>query len=109
MLAETLIRSPAHESASKCTTGSLKLDPVDGDKWVAAGPTVGELADGETPDPDRQRAAGDRVSSVGEIDPEELSAEGLFHHAAAARIVTLWVVTPTMAVVGSYALFSLLT
>jgi len=37
-----------------------------------------------------------------------LSAEGLFHHAAAARVVTLWVITPVMSLVGSYALFSLL-
>ena len=70
---------------------------------------MGELAEGKILGPDRQHVSGDGVSSVGEVDPEELSSEGLFHHAAAARIVTLWVITPTMSVVGSYALFSLLT
>jgi PiT family inorganic phosphate transporter len=107
-LVEIATRSPGHEAAPKFTTGALKLHPVEGDKGVAAGPTVTELAEGETPHPDRQHGSGDGVSSVGEIDPEELSAEGLFHHAAAVRIVTLWVITPTMAVVGSYGLFSLL-
>lgn len=107
-LAEIAKQSPADEPAPKFTTGALKLPPVEGDKGVAASPTVGELAEGEIPGPDRQHASGDRVSSIGEKDPEELSAESLFDPAAAARIVALWVITPTMAVVGSYALFSLL-
>lgn len=107
-LAEIAKQSPADEPAPKFTTGALKLPPVEGDTGVAASPTVGELAEGEIPGPDRQHASGDRVSSIGEKDPEELSAESLFDPAAAARIVALWVITPTMAVVGSYALFSLL-
>ncbi len=107
-LAEIVIRSPADELAPKFTTGALKLPPFEDDTGVAASPTVGELAEGETHGPDRQYASEDGVSSVGEVDPEELSAEGLFHHAAAARIVTLWVITPTMSVVGSYVLFSFL-
>ncbi|WP_324666191.1 inorganic phosphate transporter [Haloarcula sediminis] len=107
-LAEIVTRSPGDESAPQFTTGALKLHPVEGKKGVAAGPTVGELAEGETPHPDRQHASRDGVSSVGEVDPKELSAEGLFHHAAAARVVTLWVITPILSLVGSYALFSLL-
>jgi phosphate/sulfate permease len=106
-LVEIVTQSPADEPAPKFTTGALKLPPVESDREITAGPTVGELADDEIPGPERRRAPGDRVASVGEIDPEELSAESLFHHAAAARIVTLWVVTPTMAVVGSYGVFSL--
>ncbi|MGQ4556858.1 inorganic phosphate transporter [Halobellus sp. GM3] len=107
-LAEIVTQSPADESAPTFTTGALKLPPVEGNKGVAAGPTVGELAEGESPHPDRQHASEDRVSSIGEKDPEELSAESLFDPAATARIVALWVITPTMAVVGSYGLFSLL-
>ena len=105
-LAEIVTQSPADESAPTFTTGALKLPPVEGNKGVAAGPTVGELAEGESPHPDRQHASEDRVSSIGEKDPEELSAESLFDPAATARIVALWVITPTMAVVGSYGLFS---
>jgi PiT family inorganic phosphate transporter len=48
------------------------------------------------------------VSPIGEKDPEELSAEGLFHHAAAARVVTLWMITPVLSLVRSYGVFSLL-
>ncbi|WP_050047817.1 inorganic phosphate transporter [Halanaeroarchaeum sulfurireducens] len=107
-LAEIAKQSPADEPAPQFTTGALKLPPVEGDEGVAASPTVGELAEGEIPGPDRQHASGDHVSSIGEKDPEELSAESLFDPAAAARIVTLWAITPTMAVVGSYGLFSLL-
>ena len=107
-LAEIVTRSPADASAPQFTTGALKVHPVEGKKEVAAGPTVGELAEGETPHPDRQHASRDGVSSAGERDPKELSVEGLFHRAAAARVVTLWVITPILSLVGSYALFSLL-
>jgi len=107
-LAEIVTRSPADASAPQFTTGALKVHPVEGKKEVAAGPTVGELAEGETPHPDRQHASRDGVSSAGERDPKELSVEGLFHRAAAARVVTLWMITPILSLVGSYALFSLL-
>ena len=69
---------------------------------------MAELADSETPHPDRQHPSGDSVSPIGEKDPEELSAEGLFHHAAAARVVTLWMITPVLSLVRSYGVFSLL-
>jgi phosphate/sulfate permease len=107
-LTEIVTQSPADGPAPKFTTGALKLPPFEGERGDTASPTVGELAEGEIPGPDRQHASGDGVSSAGEVDPEELSADGLFHHAAAARIMTFWVVTPTIAVVGSYSLFSLL-
>lgn len=107
-LTEIVTRSPADASAPQFTTGALKVHPVEGKKEVAAGPTVGELAEGETPHPDRQHASRDGVSSAGERDPKELSVEGLFHRAAAARVVTLWMITPILSLVGSYALFSLL-
>jgi PiT family inorganic phosphate transporter len=107
-LAEIAKQSPSDESAPEFTTGALNLPPVEDDEGVTANPTVGELAEDEIPSPERQQASKDRVSGIGEKDTEELSAESLFHPSAAARIVTLWVVTPTMAVVGSYVLFSFL-
>ena len=107
-LAEIITQSPADESASKFTTGALKLHPIEGKKEVTAGPTVGELAEGKAPHPDRQHVTGDGVSGIGEKDPNELSAESLFHPAVAARVVTLWVITPIMSFVGAYALFLLL-
>ncbi|MFB6153111.1 MAG: anion permease [Halodesulfurarchaeum sp.] len=107
-LAEIATPSPPEEPGPKVTTGALKTPPVEDDEGVAASPTVGELADGAVPDPDKQQASSDRVPSVGEEAPEELSAESLFDPAATARIVALWVITPTIAVVGAYALFTLL-
>ena len=69
-------------------------------------PTVGELADDETPDPDIQQVPPERVSQVGEKDAEESSADSLFDSTAAARIVALWVITPSVSVLGAYLLFS---
>ena len=48
------------------------------------------------------------VPSIGEEDIEELTAERLFDPAATSRIVVLWILTPTISVVGSYLLFRLL-
>jgi phosphate/sulfate permease len=48
------------------------------------------------------------VPQVGEEPPDELSAESLFDPAATARIVALWVITPTISVLGAYLLFSVL-
>lgn len=74
----------------------------------AASPTVGDIAAGEAPDTETQQIATGEVPEVGERPSEELSAERLFDPAATARIVTLWVATPVMSVVGAFVLFSLL-
>ncbi|AZH24715.1 inorganic phosphate transporter [Haloplanus aerogenes] len=107
-LAEIATPSPGGESGPVLTTGALKAPPAESAPDVAASPTVGDLAEGETPDPDTQQASLNRVPRVGEEEPEELSAESLFDPAATARIVALWVITPTISVVGAYLLFSLL-
>ena len=107
-LAEIATPTPAGESGPEVTTGALTAPPIEGAADAAGSPTVGELAEGERPDPDTQQASPDRVSRVGEENPEELSAESLFDPAATARIVALWVITPTISVVGAYLLFSLL-
>ncbi|GAB6861349.1 anion permease [Haloplanus litoreus] len=107
-LAEIATPSPPGEPGLGVTTGALTAPPTEGAADVAASPTVGELAEGETPEPDTLQASPDRVPRVGEENPEELSAESLFDPAATARIVALWVITPTISVVGAYLLFSLL-
>ena len=107
-LAEIAMPSPVGEAIPSVSTGALKARPTDEDAGVVASPTVGELAEGETPDPDDQQVTPDHVPRVGEEDPEELSAESLFDPAATARIVALWVITPTISVLGAYLLFSLL-
>jgi PiT family inorganic phosphate transporter len=96
------------------STGALKApptgvdDPDDSDAPDApAGPTVGDLAEGETPDPDEQASPED-VPDIGEEQPAKLPAESLFDSGATARIVFLWVLTPTLSLVGAYLLFSLI-
>ncbi|WP_254536444.1 inorganic phosphate transporter [Halomarina litorea] len=45
------------------------------------------------------------VPSIGEEDPAALTAGDLFDPAATARVVVLWVVTPTVAAVAAYLVF----
>ncbi|MFB6112783.1 MAG: anion permease [Halodesulfurarchaeum sp.] len=106
-LAEIATPSPADEPGPAVTTGALRAPPAEGGDDVASSPTVGELAEGETPDPDIQQVSAISVPRVGEEDPEELSAESLFDPATTARIVAFWLITPTISVLGAYALFSL--
>ena len=84
------------------STGALSTTPSTGSGTGAAGPTVGELADGAVPEDDSEAG----VARIGEERPEELSAESLFDPAATARIVSLWVITPSLSVTGAYLLFS---
>ena len=93
---------------TEMTTGALAASPTDEDDDTPASPTVGELAEDETPDPDEQVADGG-VAPIGEEEPDELSAESLFDPAATARIVSLWVITPTVSLVGAYLVFLLVT
>ncbi|MFB6227096.1 MAG: anion permease [Halobacteriales archaeon] len=105
-LVEIATPTPGDDPVLTATTGALTATPTEDAADAAASPTVGELAEGETPDPDTQRVPPERVPRVGEKDAEELSAESLFDSTAAARIVALWVATPTVSVLGAYLLFS---
>ncbi|WP_135533874.1 inorganic phosphate transporter [Halostella pelagica] len=94
------------EPGPNLTTRALATSSAEDDK--PGGPTVGELASGEAPDPADQRDDAPSVPPIGEEDIEELTAESLFDPAATSRIVILWILTPTLSVVGSYLLFALL-
>ncbi|ESS08622.1 MAG: phosphate/sulfate permease [uncultured archaeon A07HN63] len=103
--------STADDPGPSVATGALKASPTDGDaggETPAASPTVGELAEDEQPAPDAQHATDASVPRVGEEDPDELSAESLFDPTATARIVALWIITPTISVIGAFLLFSLI-
>ncbi len=99
---------PSEKESPGLTTGALKATPATDADETTASPTVGELAEGEVPNPDAQVPDGG-VSRIGQEEPVELSAESLFDSSATARIVVLWVLTPTLSVVGSYVLFSFIT
>jgi len=109
-LREIATPSPDDTAPPSVATGALTTSPTDGGDGdtPASSPTVGELADGEQPPADAQQAATATVPRVGEEDESELSAESLFDPAATVRIVALWVITPTISVVGAFLLFSLL-
>ena len=90
----------------KLTTGALAAPSTEEKGPVA--PTVGDLASGKTPDTAEQHSGSPSVPSIGEEDIEELTAESLFDPAATSRIVILWILTPSLSVVGSYLLFAFL-
>ncbi|WP_256687067.1 inorganic phosphate transporter [Halococcus qingdaonensis] len=74
-----------------------------------AGPTVGDLATAEAPTGSSPVAApSGKVPKIGEEAPEELPTDDLFDAAATGRIVTMWLLTPTVSALGSYLVFSLL-
>jgi len=93
---------------SEARDGSDAVDAADG---PAQGPTVGDLAAGETPTEARSHGRADDapaepVPEIGTEDPEELAAADLFDRAATGRIVTMWLLTPTISAVGSYLVFA---
>jgi phosphate/sulfate permease len=101
------IANPATQATQpELSTGALKAPPTDEADDATASPTVGELAEGDAPDPEKQVPDGG-VPGIGEEPAQELSAESLFDPVATARIVVLWVLTPTLSVAGAYLLFSL--
>jgi PiT family inorganic phosphate transporter len=107
-IVEIVTPSPLGEPSLEATTGALTAPPTEDAADAAGSPTVGELAEGHTPDPDTQKVSTDRVPRAGHERFEELPVKSLFDPTAAARIVALWVITPTISVIGAYLLFSFL-
>lgn len=101
-----IVTPTAEKPAPAVTTGGLTAAATGDATEAPASPTIGELAKDEAPDPDDQQVPDDSIPGIGEETP--LSAESLFDSAATARIVVLWVLTPSIAVVGAYLLFSFL-
>jgi len=82
-------------------TGSLLTSR---DEEVPTSPTVGDVARGEVP-PEKPEEAPPEVPEIGAKEPPELDRKSLFDPSAVKRIAALWVLTPTIAVIGSYPLF----
>lgn len=88
------------------TTGALAAPSTeDGEP---AGPSVRELASGKNRNTKIQRGKTRSVRPIGEEDIETLTTKSLFDPAATRRIVILWILTPSLSVVGSYLLFAFL-
>jgi phosphate/sulfate permease len=97
------------------TTPAAETETAAGETVEAGGPTVGELASGEatekaeeTKQAVEETGAGPAVQPIGKEEPHRLNRKALFDPAAVSRIVLLWVLTPTLSVVGSYLVFLLL-
>ena len=100
-----LAAPPSADEAPSFTSGALGVPPTEADEQV--GPTVGELASGESPADQDPSGGSQPVTPIGEESAEDLSAESLFDPAATTRIVSLWLLTPSASAVGSYLLFLL--
>lgn len=102
------IATPPIESdlGAGLTTGALAMSTASDDP--PASPTIGALASGETGEQTDQWDSGTTVPPIGEEDITELAAESLFDPAATSRIVILWILVPSLSVVSSYLLFTLL-
>ena len=117
-LAEAAEAAIEGEGGPDLSVGALVAKGTDseGGDIPAPGPTVGDLAAGETPDGSSvaggRDAVDDRdttakpVPKIGEESPEALTSADLFDRAATGRIVTLWLLTPTISSIGSYLIFA---
>ncbi len=88
------------EGESHLSAGALAT----GGGGVESQPTVGTLAADESPMSDGETGSPE-VQRIGEGDPEALVGTDLFDPAATARVITLWVLTPTISAVASYLVF----
>jgi len=84
-------------------TGALVTSRVED---LPVGPTIGDIARREDP-PEKSEKALD-VPAIGAAGPADLDEESLFNSAAAKRIVTMWVLTPSLAILASYPVFAFL-
>ncbi|SIR63552.1 inorganic phosphate transporter, PiT family [Haladaptatus litoreus] len=104
--AATLIEfaTPERENPDlEIATGALVTSRAED---MPASPTIGDIARHEEP-AEKPEELPD-VPDVGAEGPADLDQRSLFDSAAAKRIVTMWVLTPSLAVVASYPVFAFL-
>ena len=98
------LATPAPEGPDlEVATGALVTSRVE---EAPASPTIGDIARHEEP-AEKPEEIPD-VPDVGAEGPADLDERSLFDPAAAKRIVTMWVLTPSLAVVTSYPVFEFL-
>jgi PiT family inorganic phosphate transporter len=98
-LAELATPTPERPDVA-VSTGALVTSRAED---APAGPTIGDVArkeeSAEKPDEIPE------VPDVGSEGPADIDEKSLFDPAAAKRIVTMWVLTPSLAIVASYPVF----
>jgi PiT family inorganic phosphate transporter len=101
-LAELAMPSPDRPDVA-VSTGALVTSRAED---APASPTIGDIAR-EEESPEKPDEIPD-VPDVGAEGPADIDERSLFDPAAAKRIVTMWVLTPSLAIVASYPVFALL-
>jgi PiT family inorganic phosphate transporter len=100
-LAELATPSPEPATVDvEVATGALAASRSE---EVPTSPTIGDIARHE--EPAEKPAEVPEVPEVGEKGPADLDQRSLFDPAAARRIVSMWVLTPSLAVAASYLVF----
>ncbi|AGB31776.1 phosphate/sulfate permease [Natrinema pellirubrum DSM 15624] len=98
-LVELAIPTPERPEVD-VATGALVTSRAEG---APAGPTIGDIARQEKPA--EKPADVPDVPDVGAEGPADLDERSLFDPSAAKRIVTMWVLTPALAIATSYPVF----
>ena len=101
-LAELVTPTPDRPDVA-VSTGALVTSRAED---APAGPTIGDVARGE-----KSAEKPDETPNIPDIGVEgqaDIDERSLFDSAAAKRIVTMWVLTPSLAIVGSYSVFAFL-
>ncbi|WP_435095266.1 anion permease [Halorubrum sp. N11] len=101
-LAELATPSPDRPDVA-VSTGALVTSRAED---APASPTIGDIARKE-----KSAEKSDEIPNVPDIGaegPADIDERSLFDPAAAKRIVTMWVLTPSLAIVGSYPVFAFL-
>lgn len=101
-LAELVTPTPDRPDVA-VSTGALVTSRAED---APAGPTIGDVARGEesAEKPDETP----NIPDIGAEGPADIDQRSLFDPAAAKRIVTMWVLTPSVAIIGSYPVFGFL-
>jgi len=98
-LAELATPSPGGPEV-EVSTGALVTSRAED---APASPTIGDIAR-EEESPEKPDETPD-IPDIGAEGPADIDERSLFDPAAAKRIVTMWVLTPSLAIVASYPVF----
>jgi Phosphate/sulphate permeases len=101
-LAELATPSPDRPDVA-VSTGALATSRAED---TPSGPTIGDVASGEEPTEKPDETPD--VPDIGTEGPADIDEQSLFNPAAAKRIVTMWLLTPSLAIIGSYPVFAFL-
>ena len=98
------LATPSADGATvDVSTGALVTSRAED---APTGPTIGDIARNE--ESAEKPSETPSVPDIGAEGPADLDARSLFDPAAAKRIVTMWVLTPSLAIVASYPVFVIL-